>query len=318
MQPFVLTANQPSTFYKGAGRIASFRGSSDPSLPEDWVASTTPRYGNDSSGLSRLPDGTTLVDAIQADPRGWLGDDTADADVLVKLLDAGQRLPLHVHPTREFARAHLASRYGKTEAWLVLDAASDAAVHLGFRRDVGAEELAHWVDTQNTAAMLAATNRVPVSPGDAILCPAGMPHAIDDGVFLLEVQEPTDLSVLLEWQGFAAAADDARLGLSFDEAMACVDRTACTPARLQQLRTARPGSLFPAAADDFFRVDELESGTVMNGFGVLVVIAGGGTLNGSWGQLSLKRGTTVVVPASAGPYTASGSDRVVRCRGPIP
>jgi hypothetical protein len=34
--------------------------------------------------------------------------------------------------------------------------------------------------------------------------PAGLPHAIDPGLFLVELQEPTDFSVLLEWEGFAA------------------------------------------------------------------------------------------------------------------
>jgi mannose-6-phosphate isomerase len=313
MQPVVLGANQPETFYRGAGRIAGFRGVPAPDRPEDWVASTTPRHGLAPSGLTVLEDGTTLLDAVRADSRAWVGGDDPDTGVLVKLLDAGQRLPLHVHPSRDFANAHLASPYGKTEAWLVLEAEPGAGVHLGFSRDVEAEELRRWVAAQDTAAMLAASNRVGVTAGDAILCPAGTPHAIGEGILLLEVQEPTDLSVLLEWEGFTAGPPQATLGMTLDEAMGCVDRRACSPARLEQLRTAGPGSLLPAEADPFFRVDEV-SGSVDAGFAVLVGIAGDGAISGSWGTTQIGRGSTVVVPAAAGPYAVVGSVRLVRCR----
>src|SRR2546425_519366 len=74
--PFVLAANTPRMFYRGAGRIARFRGMApppDPYHPEDWVASTTSRFGAAPAGLSTLPDGRLLADAIAADPAWWLG-----------------------------------------------------------------------------------------------------------------------------------------------------------------------------------------------------------------------------------------------------
>ncbi|WP_231560250.1 hypothetical protein [Microbacterium hominis] len=39
---------------------------------------------------------------------------------LVKLLDAGQRLPVHAHPDDAFAAAHLGRAHGKAEAWYIL------------------------------------------------------------------------------------------------------------------------------------------------------------------------------------------------------
>jgi mannose-6-phosphate isomerase len=186
MTVLALPANQPETFYAGAGRIAAFRsGPALPDRPEDWVASTTTRFGLAPSGLSALPDRRLLADAVAADPHWWLGPDRTDTGVLVKLLDAGQRLPLHAHPDRRFAHEHLASPYGKTEAWVIVEAVPDAYVHLGFARDVAPEELAGWVAGQRTEEMLAATNRVPIRAGDAVLCPAGLPHAIGPGVAAL-------------------------------------------------------------------------------------------------------------------------------------
>jgi mannose-6-phosphate isomerase len=70
--------------------------------------------------LSTWHDGHVLAESIAADPRRWLGAEHTDTGVLVKLLDAGQRLPFHVHPDRRFARAHLASPSGEAEAWVTV------------------------------------------------------------------------------------------------------------------------------------------------------------------------------------------------------
>jgi mannose-6-phosphate isomerase len=320
MPPVALGPNQPPTFYRGSGRLAAFRGLDLEPRPEDWIASTTTRYGQASSGLSVLPDGSALADAIAADPLAWLGASHvarhgADPALLVKLLDAGQRLPVHVHPDRPFALAHLASPYGKTEAWIVLDAAPGAAVHLGFSRDVAADELAAWVSAQDVAVLLGATNRVPVQAGDAILCPAGLPHAIDADVLLVELQEPTDFSVLLEWDGFPLGPDDATLGLPLEQALACVDGRACPPTRLAELRgRAANGSLLPAEAGQFFTAEQVSGGVLSVGFAVLVVIEGSGALSGEWGTLPVSRGSTVLVPFDAGPCHIAGDLSAICCR----
>jgi len=321
MPPVALGPNQPATFYRGSGRLAAFRGMDLEPRPEDWVASTTTRYGQAASGLSVLPDGTFLADAVAAEPLAWLGPahvarHNTDPALLVKLLDAGQRLPVHVHPDRPFALAHLASPYGKTEAWIVLDAAPGASVHLGFTRDVAAGELAAWVSAQDVAALLGATNRVPVHAGDAILCPAGMPHAIGRDVLLVELQEPTDFSVLLEWDGFPLGPDDATLGLPFEEALACVDRRACSPSRLAELSRRLPGSLLPAEAGQFFTAESVTGEVLSAGFAVLIVIGGSGALSGEWGTLPVSRGSTVVVPFDAGPCRLSGVDVGAICCRP--
>lgn len=310
-----LAANQPGTFYRGAGRIAGFRNvPALPDRPEDWVGSVTSRFGLAPAGLSTLADGRVLAEAIAADPRWWLGPERADTGVLVKLLDAGQRLPLHVHPDRRFATAHLASPYGKTEAWVIVSARPGAYVHLGFARDVAAAELAGWVDRQNTEAMLAATNRIPVAAGDAILCPAGLPHAIGDGILLVEVQEPTDFSVLLEYEGFGLA--DGHLGLGYDLALQCVDRGAWTPSRLDGLR-GDAARLLPEAADEFFAARRLHGGDrVERGFSVLVVVAGAGRLIGEHDELPVRRGDTLLVPYAAGPLLLDGRVEALRFCAP--
>lgn len=303
-----LPANLPETFYRGAGRIAAFRSAPElPDRPEDWVASTTSRFGRAPDGQTVLPDGRLLADAIAADPGWWLGPGAGtEPGILVKLLDTGQRLPLHVHPDRRFANTHLASPYGKTEAWVILSADAEAYIHLGFHRDVDADELAGWVRDQKIDEMLAATNRVPVHAGEAVLCPAGVPHSIGPGVLLVEVQEPTDLSVLLEYQGFAVDGPaEGDLGLGYDLALTCVDRSTWTRERLAELRGT--DRLLPAAADPFFSCERLgPQDRIAAGFSVVVITAGAGTLVGEHDRSEVRQGDTLLIPYAAGPLTISG------------
>ena len=59
------------------------------------VGSVTPLFGEGSLGLTVLPDGTLLRDALSADPVTWLGPSHAsrwgaDPALLVKLLEITQ------------------------------------------------------------------------------------------------------------------------------------------------------------------------------------------------------------------------------------
>jgi mannose-6-phosphate isomerase len=327
VQPIVLGPNMPEMFYRGDGRIDRLRGTSGhEGRPEDWIASVTARFGTSVDGMTRLADGSLLAEAVAADPKAWLGAEHvarygSDTGLLVKLLDAGQRLPVHVHPDRRFAAEHLARPHGKTEAWIVLEAEPDAAVYVGFSRDVGADELMGWARSQDVGSMLAATNRVPVAAGDSVLCPAGTPHAISAGILVLELQEPADLSILMEWASFGLGAQEATLGLPLEEALACVDRRACPPERLAALR-GRPlnsaaGSLLPAEGDPFFvaeRVDTRVSRHLSQSYGVLVVTGGQGSLVvADGGSVPVGRGSTVLIPHAAGASVLSGAVEGVRC-----
>jgi mannose-6-phosphate isomerase len=336
--PVPLGPNQPPRFYRGGERIASFRGLADPGDhgPEDWVGSTTTVFGAAEDGLTRLPDGRTLRAAVEADPEAYLGAKHldrfgADTALLVKLLDAGERLPVHCHPDDAFAARHLGCPHGKTEAWIVLPGtAPDAAVHLGFRNEVDAATLGAWTAAQDSAAMLAAMNRLEVAPGDCVLVPAGFPHAIGAGVFVIELQEPADLSVVLEWAPFGIDGD-VQVGVRRDLALRCLDRSAVDAERLARLHLRDPGALgpsrrsalMPAEADPFFRAERLRPGgtalTLTASFSVLVVCAGAGTITAEHGDpVPLRHGDTVLVPFGCGQAELAGDIDVVRCLPPDP
>jgi mannose-6-phosphate isomerase len=325
MQPQLLPPNVIAHWYAGGKALAAWRGLppvGDRS-PEEWVGATTARFGEPNLGPARLADGTLLRDAVRADPRGWLGRDDGepgDTGVLVKLLDAGQRLPVHVHPSREYASRHLGCTYGKTEAWYVLEAADDAAVWVGWREEVGPHRLSQLVEAQDAEAMLALMHRVPVRPGNGVLVPGGTPHAIGAGILLVEAQEPTDQSILLERNNTTASDDEVFLGLARDVALSAVETTARTDITALIRHTGRDVAalvgVLPEEAAPFFRMELLTPGVnVPSGFAVGVVLSGAGTVTSMHREpLAVKRGQTLVIPAAAGDWHLDGDVQLLVCR----
>jgi mannose-6-phosphate isomerase len=323
-----LDSNQPADrFYRGGGKIRDFRSSAADGdrVPEDWVASTTTLFGEAELGLSLLPGGNRLADAIAGDPLGWLGPAHQaaygpDPRLLVKLLDAGERLPVHVHPEGGFAKEHLGAAHGKAEAWYILEGGT---VHLGFRRAVGSEELARWVQSQDVDAMMDAMHSIEVGTGDSVYVPPGFPHAIGAGIFLIEVQEPEDMSILLEWRGFAIdGASAGHLGIGFETALLATERRGWSHDDVQRLivrNGSGPDTLAPGAAR-YFRAERIDVSTptiLESGFGTLVVIEGQAGLTAADGSsIRVTRGDTVLTSHAAGALTVDGSVSLLRCRPP--
>ena len=179
--PVLLPPNQFAHFYRGGDRIGALRGGpGGPMRPEEWIGSTVTRFGEVRSGLSQLPDGRLLRDAVATDPLAWLGPEHLAAygdssELLVKLLDPDQRLPVHFHPDKAFARRHLALDHGKTEAWIVLEAPEGAGVGLGFSAPMTKAQVLDLVERRDSAALLASLHRRDLRAGETGSRPAAAP-----------------------------------------------------------------------------------------------------------------------------------------------
>jgi mannose-6-phosphate isomerase len=358
-RPHRLPPNVIEHFYRGGERIAALRGGQPVTArlaaqygeldgparrPEEWLASTVARWGTAGSGLTDLGPLGPLHELIAADPIAWLGSEHvarwgSSPALLVKLLDAGQRLPVHVHPNRRFAATHLGCRFGKTEAWVVVDVPpGGGTVFVGTTRPVRREEWAELVNAQATDTMLDLLHPVGVNAGDGVLVPSSTPHCIDAGVFVIEVQEPTDLSVLLEWDGFDIDGwADGHLGLGFGTALDAVRTDAVSAADLDGLvqRAVPPGShapadaavgvarpLLPRSADPYFRAWAVDATghpvTVPAAFSVVVVTGGAGTVYWAGDSSSITRGDALVVPHAAGRLTFDTDVTAVVAQPPAP
>ena len=113
--------------------------------------------------------------------------DTPRFPLLIKILDAQEKLSLQVHPPE-----NVASKLGgepKSEFWYVAAANPDAEVFVGFRepitRDMFEEKL-------RNGTVIDYIHKIAVRAGDAIFLPAGRVHAIGAGNLLIEIQQNSD------------------------------------------------------------------------------------------------------------------------------
>ena len=295
-----LRPTRVNRFYRGGALIDRLRAEPerDGERPEDWigsvVAANNPRRREPEAGLTRLESGPLLRDVIRERPAHW-----GTPDVLVKLLDPVERLPVHAHPDREFARVHLGSDYGKTEAWQIVatrDGTSD--VWLGLREDVERERYRAWIEEQDVDALLRSLHHLVVRPGDVVFVPAGVPHAIGGGALIVELQEPTDFSILCEWEGFPVDPRDAHLGLGWDVALEAL-----------RLEAHEPQLGLPPEAAALFAVDERAEPA--GRFAVLLVLEGEGSID----DQPVRAGDAFAMPAAAQPFEVHGDLRVLRCMG---
>jgi mannose-6-phosphate isomerase len=117
--------------------------------------------------------------------------------LLLKLIHARERLSVQVHPDDAYAAAHEDGKLGKNEAWVILDAQPGARIVYGIAPGVTREELAFAAiaaEGGDGGALERCLRWLPVAAGDAVYIPAGMVHAIGEGVLLYEIQQSSDLT----------------------------------------------------------------------------------------------------------------------------
>jgi mannose-6-phosphate isomerase len=139
--------------------------------------------------------------------------------LLVKFLDANDRLSVQVHPNDEQAKRFDANANGKTEAWLIIDAEPGAKLYAGLNGGVTAEELRAASLNGSVESLL---HSFEVSPGECVFIPAGTVHAIGAGILLAEIQQMSNLTFRLYDWGWTDAAGMPR-PIHLDESIACTD-----------------------------------------------------------------------------------------------
>jgi mannose-6-phosphate isomerase len=337
--PFPLAAvplapNPAWRSYSGGRVLRAFRGlddSPDDHFPEDWLASTVrARNGSNSQGpeegLSRVGNGaerTTLAEALQTDPEFWFGRREAgrsSTGVLWKLLDSSVRLQFQAHPDAAFARSHLNSNAGKTECWCMLSTREQACVYLGFQRPPSREAWARMIREQRIDEMLACFDPIPVKPGECYVVPAGTPHAIGAGIFMMELMEPTDWVVRCETvnTGVTLLPEACFMGLGLERCLDIFDYRPYSVERVRQVFQQTPSAirttsgfteedLIGPAWHHFFRLRRLRgtgNATWAGGeLQLLIALKGHGELSAGGAVREAATGQTWLLPGAAGEWS---------------
>lgn len=140
--------------------------------------------------------------------------------LLLKILDTAATLSIQLHPDEASARsAGLAC--GKREVWYVLPEGEGASMLLGLREELSVPQLAESVENHSIGGLL---NAVRAEAGRCYEVPAGTIHALDAGNFVLELQQPSDITYrLYDWD--RTDARGCRRELHIQESLACATLT---------------------------------------------------------------------------------------------
>jgi mannose-6-phosphate isomerase len=236
--------------------------------------------------------------------------------VLWKLLDSSVRLQLQAHPDARFARRYLHSDAGKTECWYILETRGEGHVYLGFQHPPGRAAWARMIEEQRVDEMLACFEKIPVQPGDCYVVPAGTPHAIGAGVFMVELMEPTDWVVRCETvnAGVTLPPEACFMGLGLEKCLDVFDYRACPVADVRQKFQQAPrvithsGSfrdeeMISAAWRNFFRLNRLRgSGDAAwsgNELMLAIILSGHAELSAGGESRRVAPGQTWLLPGAA-------------------
>jgi mannose-6-phosphate isomerase len=241
--PLKATGERVWRTYIGGKKLDEISGRStceDNHFPEQWILSTIRATNNFRKeiveGICYVKVGETelsLVEIISRYPSEMLGNAynerfSGSMGVLVKIIDAKERLTIQVHPTKEKARKFFDSEYGKTECWYIIDTrqeeVEEPCVYIGFKEGVTKELFLECFVEQNLEKMLSLLHCIKVQKGDTYIIPGGVPHAIGAGCLLIEIQEPTDYTLRVEKTtplGYQIDDLTCHLGIGIENMMDC-------------------------------------------------------------------------------------------------
>lgn len=171
--------------------------------------------------------------------------------LLIKLIDAREKLSVQVHPNDETAK-----KYGgeaKTEMWYILDAQPGARVFAGLRPGVTKKAFERAIESSTLEEVLVS---VPVSSGDAIFMPGGRVHAIDAGCLILEVQQNSNTTYrVYDWG--RVGADGKSRPLHIKQALQVMTWNDPASAKIKPRRTRAEGKneFWEVLSSPYFRMD---------------------------------------------------------------
>ena len=136
-------------------------------------------------GMTTLENGVALSEVASKEDLGVNCEGFDFFPVLVKFIDAQDKLSVQVHPSDEYALANENS-LGKTEMWYIVDADEGAGIYLGFKEDITKEQFVKAIEEKTLTDYL---KFIPVKKGESYFIPSGTIHAICAGCLICEIQQ---------------------------------------------------------------------------------------------------------------------------------
>lgn len=236
--------------------------------------------------------------------------------LLIKFIDANDRLSVQVHPKDEYALVHENGELGKNEMWYIISAKDGAKLVYDVAPGTTREAFKKAIDEGRINECL---KYVPVKAGDFLNIPAGLVHAIGEGIVLAEVQQnsnttyrvydydridkngnkrPLHVEKALEVINFSGAgATEKASGIGFSEDGCDVN-----------IRIA----------NSYFAIEEINLHGKMTDkadgskFLIYIFTDGSGRITYADGSDDVCFGETVLIPASMGEFSLEGNLKAIR------
>jgi mannose-6-phosphate isomerase len=287
----------------GGSAICPFKGITpvQDGIGESWELSHVD--GNYSVVHNGILEGKNLDELIRTYGRQLVGGKVLEQfgntfPLLIKFIDARDKLSIQVHPDDVLARKRHNS-FGKTEMWYVIRAAEGATLYSGFSRQIDADEYVRRVREHTIMDVL---KRYEVKEGDVFFLPAGRVHAIGAGCFIAEIQQTSHITYRI-YDYNRKDADGNGRELHTELAKDAIDYTFSADYRTHYV--TRKDAVIPLADCRYFTTNLLDLSSRMvrdfstlDSFVVYICMEGEALLLDNKGnELLLLRGQTVLIPA---------------------
>ncbi len=259
--------------------------------------------------------GKTLTELVSEFKEGFVGTLSFSRyqdrfPLLLKLIDAQDSLSVQVHPNDTYAQTY-ENDLGKTEMWLILEAAPDAAIIYGFKLNMTREAFAEAIAASKIGDCLKSMD---VKKGDVIYIPAGTVHAIGKGIMIAEIQQSSNATYRL-YDFDRKNPDGTTRPLHIQKALDTINFDDLTrkgiykglPIKPQDGLVIRPIIADPHFCTEILEIDgKAEQNADSRSFQTLMITDGSGELVYDNEALPLSKGESVLIPANTGHYAIKG------------
>lgn len=284
---------------------------------ESWEISTHP------DGISSVSNGEfkgmLLTELVSRLGNKMVGTqiDRKRFPLLIKFIDANDRLSVQVHPEDEYAMEHENGEYGKNEMWYIISSKPGAKLIYGTRSGMRKEDFEKAVKEDRIGECL---HEVEVFPGDVLNIPAGLIHAIGEGIVLAEIQQNSNTTYRVfdynrvDSKGnrrplhLEKALDVIKFDLQADKAKASG----------LEIKIGSGSSKTYKIANKYFSVeiydvkDRIEEAADGSKFYIYVFVDGSSEIHYDGGKIDAAKGESILIPASLGKYTIEGRFRALK------
>lgn len=291
-------------------------------LAETWECSTHP------AGTSIINSGEfagqELTEVLHLHPE-YLGTHPktkGELPILVKFIDAKEKLSIQVHPDDEYAKKYEKGSLGKTEMWYVMEAEENAKLIYGFQRDMDVEEVKKGLQSGTIEKYL---QKIPVRKDDVFYIEAGTVHAIGEGIVLAEIQENSNLTYRL-YDYNRIDKNGKKRKLHVEKALQVINLKGSADVRqpLRVLKYQKGCASELLCRCEYFQVERMlvntrgcnttiKLQTSYNSFQILLCMDGEGSLKEENGTcLNIRKGDCIFIPADSVKLELEGRGQLLR------